>query len=469
MVSGVALLWQSLGAAPGADLLWTQQAVTASMAGQEKAKRSASAQLSAAGKIVKKHKSSGGLPAMFKQGATEGPTGNVLLSIDASSNVSLVSASSGSSVLVVPPDSGTNGTEPENSVNQSTKSGEDDGEFSEGSRTNPNDPSHPDFYEFWCNKQEISNERTVEEINLIQESILPLFPEVEGDCMLCLSSKVVLKQMPCLEAHAYCAECILKSWSSAGPIRCMECRQEVQSLLCRPSPADANAVCPPFPPEGSQADSNFVCSPLSPGGSAIDAAALDLGESTKGGGGSEAVATTPSGARKQVAATHSSVSEAVITKRTASQYRREIRDKFRWRFNGADGTKTKVPLDDEQIAERRKKLECYEAVRPYRLARAKKRLQTHAAEMQIHAESGEQAVQRARKHAKTVINAVMRLLKSVDEADTHFDTAQVTSRAAIEEALEHLSSEDDDALGDNGPLEDKSENEEHLDCGQQVE
>jgi len=92
-------------------------------------------------------------------------------------------------------------------------------------------PTDPSFYQTWSQVQEESDQRTPEEIQSIERIVMPLLHEIPGNCSICLGNGVVLKELPCPGKHAYCQQCLLRSWGHVGPIRCLECRMDVQQCL----------------------------------------------------------------------------------------------------------------------------------------------------------------------------------------------------------------------------------------------
>ena len=84
-------------------------------------------------------------------------------------------------------------------------------------------------YDHWVAEQAKVDARTEQEMASISDRILPLLPPLRGNCELCLTDDTPLLVLPCHgQTHAFCKECLLKTWGTVGPLRCPVCRQDVQ-------------------------------------------------------------------------------------------------------------------------------------------------------------------------------------------------------------------------------------------------
>ena len=105
-------------------------------------------------------------------------------------------------------------------------------------------PTDPRFYELWCAKQESCDKRAPVEIKSIQDIFLPLLATLQGDCGICLEVAVPIKQLPCSASQSFCADCLIRAWSSVGKLRCLVSQQDAQESMMKSVEVEGNKAEP---------------------------------------------------------------------------------------------------------------------------------------------------------------------------------------------------------------------------------
>jgi hypothetical protein len=141
---------------------------------------------------------------------------------------------------------------------------------------------------------------------------------------------------------------------------------------------------------------------------------------------------------------HTSAATTVISRQTASTYRREILQGYTEKHVETGVPKKKVPLDDETLTARRDKLNAYEEAHPRQNGRmALGEVMESAARLETHSGVGAAAFVDARKRANTVVNAISRLLASINAAEDNFMEMHAEGSEGLSHAMEHLDEEGD--------------------------